>query len=192
LIELIYLSPGGYPLALRDASTMMREPQGTYSNTGAKSASLGRLQAGSLRWGGQLDSWHEKCAGQIELCPYTGPYTNLENEMQENSPQARIVLTTESTLDEANKLGRTLVEERLVACATLLPVVQSIYHWNDQLQSSPETMVLLKTSSHKLDALEKRLKELHSYRVPEFLVIPVERGSAGYLEWLFGSVAGAK
>lgn len=112
--------------------------------------------------------------------------------MQENSPQARIVLTTESTLDEANKLGRTLVEERLVACATLLPVVQSIYHWNDQLQSAPETMILLKTSSDKLEALENRLRELHSYRVPEFLVIPVEHGSAGYLEWLFGAVAGAK
>ena len=51
--------------------------------------------------------------------------------MLEANPQARIVLTTESTLDEANKLGRTLVEERLVACATLLPVVQSIYHWKD-------------------------------------------------------------
>ena len=45
-------------------------------------------------------------------------------------------LTTESTLEEANKLGRTLVEERLVACATLLPVVQSIYHWKDQIQSA--------------------------------------------------------
>ncbi|WP_109486944.1 divalent-cation tolerance protein CutA [Occallatibacter savannae] len=109
--------------------------------------------------------------------------------MQENSPQARIVLTTESTLEEANKLGRTLVEERLVACATLLPVVQSIYHWNAQIQSAPETMVLLKTSTEKLDALEKRLKELHSYRLPEFLVIPVESGSAAYLEWMFGTLA---
>ncbi len=109
--------------------------------------------------------------------------------MQENSPQARIVLTTESTLEEANKLGRTLVEERLVACATLLPVVQSIYHWNEQIQSAPETMVLLKTSTEKLEALEKRLKELHSYRVPEFLVIPVESGSSAYLEWMFGTLA---
>lgn len=109
--------------------------------------------------------------------------------MQENSQQARLVLTTESTLEEANKLGRTLVEERLVACATLLPVVQSIYHWNEQIQSAPETMVLLKTSSEKLPALEKRLKELHSYRVPEFLVIPVESGSAAYLEWMFGTLA---
>ena len=111
--------------------------------------------------------------------------------MQEHGsgPQARIVLTAESTLDEANKLGRTLVEERLVACATLLPVVQSIYHWNEQIQSAPETMVVLKTSSEKLEALEKRLKELHSYRVPEFLVIPVESGSAAYLEWMLGTLA---
>lgn len=109
--------------------------------------------------------------------------------MHESQPQARIVLTTESTLDEANKLGRTLVEERLVACATLLPVVQSIYHWNDQIQSAPETMVLLKTSSEKLEALETRLRELHSYRLPEFLVIPVEHGSGPYLEWLFQAMA---
>lgn len=106
-----------------------------------------------------------------------------------SGPQARIVLTTESTLEEANKLGRTLVEERLVACATLLPVVQSIYHWKEQIQSAPETMVLLKTSTDLLGALEKRLKELHSYRVPEFLVVPVESGSSAYLEWLFGTLA---
>lgn len=112
--------------------------------------------------------------------------------MHESNPQARIVLTTESTLDEANKLGRTLVEERLVACATLLPVVQSIYHWNDQIQSSPETMVMLKTSTDKLEALENRLRELHSYRVPEFLVLPVEHGSASYLEWLFSSLSRTK
>ncbi len=112
--------------------------------------------------------------------------------MPESNPQARIVLTTESTLEEANKLGRTLVEERLVACATLLPVVQSIYHWNEQIQSAPETMVVLKTSTEMLATLEKRLKELHSYRVPEFLVLPVESGSAEYLQWLFGALAGAR
>src|SRR5579859_2219520 len=112
--------------------------------------------------------------------------------MHDTKPQARIVLTTESTLDEANKLGRTLVEERLVACATLLPVVQSIYYWKDQLQSAPETMILLKTSTDKLEALETRLRELHSYRVPEFLVLPVEHGSAAYLEWMFGALSATK
>lgn len=103
-----------------------------------------------------------------------------------SGPQARIVLTSESTLDDANKLGRTLVDEKLVACATLLPVVQSIYRWENEIQSAPETMMLLKTSTDKLDALEKRLGELHSYRVPEFLVLPVEHGSAAYLQWMFG------
>jgi periplasmic divalent cation tolerance protein len=112
--------------------------------------------------------------------------------MQESSPQARIVLTTESTLDEANKLGRALVEERLVACATLLPAVQSIYRWEEDIQSGPETMVLLKTSTDKLEALEKRLRELHSYRVPEFLVVPVEHGSAPYMQWMLSTLAGAK
>jgi periplasmic divalent cation tolerance protein len=112
--------------------------------------------------------------------------------MHESNPQARIVLTTESTLEEANKLGRTLVEERLVACATLLPVVQSIYHWNDQIQSAPETMVLLKTSTDQLEALEARLLELHSYHLPEFLVLPIEHGSKAYLDWLFGSLAHKK
>ena len=87
--------------------------------------------------------------------------------MLETNPQARIVLTTESTLEEANKLGRTLVEERLAACATLLPVVQSIYHWKDQIQSAPETMVLLKTSTEKLAALEARLKEIEAKLPPQ-------------------------
>jgi|SRR5215831_7780616 len=112
--------------------------------------------------------------------------------MHESNAEARIVLTAESTLEEANKLGRALVEERLVACATLLPVVQSIYWWDDQIQSAPETMVMLKTSTGKLAALEKRLRELHSYRVPEFLVVPVEHGSATYMEWLLKTLAGAR
>jgi len=111
--------------------------------------------------------------------------------MHELNGEARIVLTTESTLDEANKLGRTLVEERLVACATLLPAVQSIYWWEGQIQSAPETMVLLKTSAEKLEALEKRLRELHSYRVPEFLVVPVEHGSATYMQWMLKTLASA-
>jgi periplasmic divalent cation tolerance protein len=113
----------------------------------------------------------------------------MQEATYESGAQARIVLTTEATLDEANKLGRALVEERLVACATLLPVVQSIYWWDDQIQSAPETMVMLKTSADKLEALEQRLRQLHSYRVPEFLVIPVEHGSATYMEWMLKTMA---
>jgi periplasmic divalent cation tolerance protein len=99
-------------------------------------------------------------------------------------PEARIVLTTTATPDQANSLGRALVEERLAACATLIPAVQSIYHWEGKVESSTETLLLLKTGPDQLPALEARLHELHSYQTPEFLVLPVEAASKPYLDWL--------
>src|ERR1019366_9002263 len=97
--------------------------------------------------------------------------------MLEATPQARIVLTTAANPDEAARLGRTLVEERLVACATLLPGAQSIYRWKGEIESSTETLLLLKTGPDQLAALEARLHELHSYETPEFLVLSVLSGS---------------
>jgi periplasmic divalent cation tolerance protein len=104
--------------------------------------------------------------------------------MPEPTPQARIVLTTTANHDQAAQLAGTLVEERLAACATLIPTVESIYRWEGQIESSTETLVLLKTAPEQLAALETRLRELHSYQVPEFLVLEVESGSHAYLEWL--------
>lgn len=101
---------------------------------------------------------------------------------------ARIVLTTTGSMEEARRLGRALVEEQLAACATLVPNVESIYRWKGEIESASETMVLLKTSHDRLGALEARLKELLSYETPEFLVLPVESGSTAYLEWLTASL----
>ena len=101
---------------------------------------------------------------------------------------ARIVLTTTSSPEEADRLAHVLVEERLAACATLIPAVQSIYRWQGQVESSTETLLLLKTGLDQLPALEARLHELHSYDTPEFLVLPVESGSAPYLDWLQASL----
>jgi len=103
-------------------------------------------------------------------------------------PQARIVLTTAANHDEAARLAGTLVEERLTACATLIPTVESIYRWEGQIESSTETLMLLKTAPEQLPALEARLRELHSYQVPEFLVLNVDSGSHAYLEWLRASL----
>ena len=108
--------------------------------------------------------------------------------MPEAAPPARIVLTTAANPDEAARLGLTLVEERLAACATLLPAVESIYHWKDQVESSSECLLLLKTACDRLPALETRLHELHSYQTPEFLVLAVEAGSHPYLAWLHASL----
>jgi periplasmic divalent cation tolerance protein len=104
--------------------------------------------------------------------------------MREANPPARIVLTTTANPGEAARLGRTLVEERLAACASLIPAVQSIYRWQGQVESSTETLLLLKTGPDQLAALEARLLELHSYQTPEFLVLAVESASHPYLEWL--------
>jgi periplasmic divalent cation tolerance protein len=108
--------------------------------------------------------------------------------MLESTASARIVMTTAANPEEAERLGRALVEERLAACANLLPGVHSIYHWEDQIESSAECLLLLKTTTDRLPALEARLHELHGYQTPEFLVLAVEAGSHPYLAWLYASV----
>jgi periplasmic divalent cation tolerance protein len=108
--------------------------------------------------------------------------------MSEASPPARIVLTTTANPEEAARLGRALVEERLAACATLVPAVQSIYRWQGQIESSTETLLLLKTGPDQLAALEARLLQLQRYQTPEFLVLAVESASHPYLEWLNASL----
>lgn len=108
--------------------------------------------------------------------------------MLESTASARIVLTTARSLEDANRLGRILVEERLAACATLIPAVESIYAWKGNLETSSEAMLLLKTGSEQVAALEARLHQLHTYETPEFLVLPVEAGSQAYLAWMFGGL----
>jgi periplasmic divalent cation tolerance protein len=108
--------------------------------------------------------------------------------MLETTSSARIVMTTVVSPEEAARLGRALVEERLAACATMLPAVHSIYRWKHQIESSAECLLLLKTAADKLPALELRLNELHSYQTPEFLVLAVEAASHPYLAWLYASV----
>jgi periplasmic divalent cation tolerance protein len=104
--------------------------------------------------------------------------------MLESTSSARLVLTTAATRDEAAQLGRTLVEERLAACATLIPGAESIYRWQGRIESSAETLLLLKTASDRVAALETRLLELHSYETPEFLVLEIESGNHAYLAWM--------
>jgi periplasmic divalent cation tolerance protein len=103
------------------------------------------------------------------------------------TPPARLVLTTTANPNEAGRLGRILVEEHLAACATLVPAVQSIYRWQGQVESSSETLLLLKTGPDQLAALEARLHQLHSYETPEFLVLAVD-ASQPYLDWLQSSL----
>jgi periplasmic divalent cation tolerance protein len=99
---------------------------------------------------------------------------------------ALLVFTTLPSADKAAELGKVLVEERLAACANLIPAVRSIYRWQGKLQDENEVLVLLKTRAEHLERLKLRILELHPYEVPEVLAVPVEAGYQPYLEWLAG------
>jgi periplasmic divalent cation tolerance protein len=97
---------------------------------------------------------------------------------------AMVVLSTVATEEEAVSLIRTLLDRRLIACGTLLPASRSLYRWNDKVADERETVVLLKTRAARLEALEVAFGELHPYKVPELLALPVSAGLGKYLEWI--------
>jgi periplasmic divalent cation tolerance protein len=99
---------------------------------------------------------------------------------------ALLVFTTLPSADKAAELAKVLIEERLAACANLLPAIRSIYRWQGKLQDENEVLVLLKTRAEHLERLKLRILELHPYEVPEILAVPVEAGYQPYLEWLAG------
>ena len=99
-----------------------------------------------------------------------------------------VVLTTIGAEADATALARTLVDEGLAACVNVLPPMQSTYRWKGSVETAAERQLLIKTRAAGVAALEERVRELHPYDVPEFLVIPVDGGSAAYLAWLNESV----
>jgi periplasmic divalent cation tolerance protein len=104
--------------------------------------------------------------------------------------QNLVVMSTCSNADEAERIGRALVEERLAACAQILPPMRSIYRWQGRVMTDPEHLLLIKTSSAKFELLERRIGELHSYEIPEVLALPVTAGSGKYLSWMESELNG--
>ena len=98
------------------------------------------------------------------------------------------VIMTAPDAETAEKLGRTLVSERLAACANVVPKVVSMYWWDGELQRDDEAMVILKTVRQRTEALEARVLELHPYAVPEVLVLAVSGGHTPYLDWVSNEV----
>lgn len=98
--------------------------------------------------------------------------------------EAITVLTTVATEDEAVALVRALLERRLVACGTLLPRARSLYRWEGRITDEQEVLVVLKTRSAQLRPLQAAFDELHPYRMPELLVLPVTAGNEKYLAWI--------
>ena len=95
-----------------------------------------------------------------------------------------LVYVTASSDDEALYIGRTLVEERLAACANVLGVTKSVYWWEDGIQTDSESIVILKTTSKNLEALMDHVKKIHSYDCPCVLALNVENGNKDFLHWI--------
>src|SRR6185437_12599867 len=100
----------------------------------------------------------------------------------------RVALTTVGSLEEGRRMARALVERRLAACVNLVPKLTSVYRWKGAVEEAEEVLLVMKTTEERIAALEAAVRELHTYEVPEFLVLRVEAGSRPYLEWLLDSV----
>ena len=101
----------------------------------------------------------------------------------------RIVLVTCGSTDEARRIAKTVVEKNLAACANILPGgVESVYRWKGKVERAREVLVMMKTTARRLKELERELKRMHSYDLPEFIVLPIIAGSREYLGWVDDSV----
>jgi periplasmic divalent cation tolerance protein len=100
----------------------------------------------------------------------------------------RIVLSTAGSVEEAQKIARYLVENQLAACVNIVPEIESIYRWRGKVESSSESLLLIKTTSGNVASVEEAIRELHSYDLAECIAIVIEGGSSEYLDWIGESV----
>jgi periplasmic divalent cation tolerance protein len=95
-----------------------------------------------------------------------------------------VVFVTTSSSEEADKIGRMLVESRLAACANVLTGMHSIFRWDDRIAVENECLMIIKTTRRRYAELEALILQHHSYSVPEIIALPVIAGSVSYLNWI--------
>lgn len=95
-----------------------------------------------------------------------------------------LVFITALNEDEAAKIARILVEARLAGCVNIIKNIRSIYSWQGKIEDEAEVLMIVKTQKPLFNALMKKVKELHSYTVPEIIAMPIIEGSEDYLKWL--------
>ena len=98
--------------------------------------------------------------------------------------ESLVVFVTCGSEEEALKIAHALVEERLAACVNLMSPIRSIYRWEGKISDEREWLLIIKTQTARFDDLEKRVKALHSYSLPEIIALPIIEGSLSYLNWL--------
>jgi periplasmic divalent cation tolerance protein len=104
----------------------------------------------------------------------------------------RAILTTTGTEEQALSIARALVSERLAACVNIIGPVRSVYRWRDAIEDDREFLLLIKTRATLYMKVERRVRELHTYEVPEVLAMSLDRGSPPYIKWLLESTGGQR
>jgi periplasmic divalent cation tolerance protein len=102
---------------------------------------------------------------------------------------ARIVLTTTGSEEEARKIAHALVERRLAACVNILPHLHSIYRWQGKVETANEWLLLIKTEADLFERVRDAINELHSYDLPECVMLEVTAGSQAYLNWVAENIS---
>jgi len=95
-----------------------------------------------------------------------------------------VVLVTCGSEEEALKIANALVEAHLAACVNLVAPIRSIYRWEGKIWDEKEWLLVIKTQKDRFEELEKKVKTLHSYSVPEIISLPITEGSSAYLKWI--------
>jgi periplasmic divalent cation tolerance protein len=99
-----------------------------------------------------------------------------------------VVIVTGGSVRECKKIARALIEQKLIACANIVPAIRSLYVWKKKIADEKECLMLLKTTRDHLAALHLEVEKLHSYSVPEVIALPIIDGSPNYLNWIGESV----
>ncbi len=100
-----------------------------------------------------------------------------------------ITFVTCGKREEAERIAESLVSERLAACVNIVPGVTSVYVWEEKLCKESEWLLVIKSSEKRGEELQRRVRSLHSYSVPEIVTVPIESGSSDYLRWVKESTA---
>jgi periplasmic divalent cation tolerance protein len=111
--------------------------------------------------------------------------------MSDRAPRPLVALSTIDSAETAKTLADALVGEGLVACVNVVPGVTSVYRWQGEICHDSEWLLVMKTVSSRSEALDRRLRELHPYDVPELILLPIDGGAQAYLDWLVESCGGA-
>jgi periplasmic divalent cation tolerance protein len=98
--------------------------------------------------------------------------------------KARIVLTTAGSQEEAQKIAHALVERKLAACVNIVPRIESVYRWQGKVENAAEWLLIVKTTAKRFEAVRDAIKDLHSYELPECLMLEISDGSNAYFAWI--------